>query len=96
MHPAKVNRARLHAFTDLPNIGPAMASDFVALGYTHPQQLAGLDPYALYQALCAHTGTRQDPCVLDVFMSVTSFLAGEPPQPWWAFTAERKREYGQL
>lgn len=93
MHPAKVDRTRLHTFTDLPNIGPAMAGDFVALGYTHPQQLAGLDPFALYQALCAHTSTRQDPCVLDVFISVTRFLAGEAPQPWWAYTAERKRMY---
>jgi hypothetical protein len=94
MHPAKVDRDKLHRFADLPNIGPAMAGDFVALGYTHPQQLAGLDPFALYQALSKHTGTRQDPCVLDVFISVTRFLAGEAPQPWWAYTAERKRTYG--
>jgi hypothetical protein len=93
MHPAKVDRARLHRFTDLPNIGPAMAGDFVALGYERPEQLIGVDPYELYQALCAHTGTRQDPCVLDVFLSVTRFLAGEEPQPWWAYTAERKRCY---
>lgn len=93
MHPAKVDRARLHTFTDLPNIGPAMAGDFVALGYTSPQQLVHADPYELYQRLCVHSGVRQDPCVLDVFMSVTRFLSGEPPRPWWAYTAERKRRY---
>ncbi len=33
MHPAKVDRTRLRAFIDLPNIGPAVAGDFVALTY---------------------------------------------------------------
>ena len=93
MHPAKVDRARFHTFTDLPNIGRARAGDFVALGYTSPQQLVNADPFDLYQRLCVHSGVRQDPCVLDVFMSVTRFLSGEPPQPWWAYTAERKRQY---
>lgn len=94
MHPAKVDRARVRTFTDLPNIGPAMAGDFVALGYERPEQLAGADPYALYQRLCDVSGVRQDPCVLDTFMSVTRFLAGEDPRPWWDYTAERKRTYG--
>lgn len=38
--------------------------------------------------------TRHDPCVIDVFMSVTRFMAGvagAAAQPWWAFTSERKR-----
>lgn len=96
MHPAKVVRAQIRRFTDLPNIGPAMARDFARLGFDAPAQLRGTDPLALYQALCAVTGTRQDPCVLDVFMSVTDFLAGAPPQPWWSYTARRKREYPQL
>lgn len=93
MHPAKVDRTNVRTFTDLPNIGKAMAGDFVALGYTSPQQLAGVDPYDLYQRLCEHSGVRQDPCVLDTFMSVTRFLEGEAPQPWWAYTAERKQRY---
>jgi hypothetical protein len=93
MHPAKVDRTRLRTFTDLPNIGPAMARDFVALGYERPQQLEGVDPFELYRALCKRTGVRQDPCVLDVFISVTRFLAGDDPQPWWTYTAERKRHY---
>jgi hypothetical protein len=93
MHPAKVDRSRLRQFTDLPNVGPAMAGDFVALGFQEPRQLAGADPLELYQRLSTLTGTRQDPCVLDVFMSVTRFLGGEPPRPWWDFTAERKARY---
>lgn len=91
MHPAKVRRDRLQAHTDLPNIGPDMAKDLRLLGYEAPGDLAGADPMELYLRLCTITGTRQDPCVLDVFLSITRFLAGEPPQVWWAYTAERKR-----
>lgn len=96
MHPAKVVREHVQRFTDLPNIGPASAGDFRQLGFTHPSELKGADPLALYHALCEVAGTRQDPCVLDVFMSVTDFLAGHPPQPWWHFTAQRKQRYGDL
>ena len=31
-----------------------------------------------------------DPCVIDVFLSVVRFMAGEAAQPWWAFSKERK------
>lgn len=96
MNPARVVRERVRRFTDLPNIGPAMAQDFERLGYTAPQQLAGADPLQLYTALCTVSGERQDPCVLDVFMSVTDFLAGAEPQPWWHYTALRKATYGPL
>jgi hypothetical protein len=94
MNPSKVDRNRIRRFTDLPNIGPAGAGDFTLLGYTSPAQLAGLDPLALYRALCLASGQRQDPCVLDVFMSVTDFLGGGAPRPWWEYTGERKRRYG--
>lgn len=90
MNPAKVTRDRLQRFTDLPNVGPALARDFVRLGFSEPARLAGADPHALYKSLCALTGTRQDPCVLDVFQSVTDFLAGAAPAPWWRYSARRK------
>lgn len=91
MHPDKVRRDRLEKLTDLPNIGPAMAADLVLLGIRRPQQVAGRDPFELYRSLSRKTGVRQDPCVLDVFISITSFMNGGAPKPWWAFTAERKR-----
>lgn len=94
MNPARVRRDRLQRLTDLPNIGPAMARDFQRLGIDSPADLSGADPLALYQRLCRVTGTRQDPCVLDVFLSVTRFLDGDEPRPWWAYTAERKARYG--
>ena len=90
MNPAKVRRDRLLALTDLPNIGPAMARDLRLLGFEHPAQLAGQNPQVLYERLCALTGVRQDPCVLDVFVSVTRFIDGEEPRPWWHYTPERK------
>jgi hypothetical protein len=93
MNPSKVLREKVQRFTDLPNIGPAAAKDFELLGFTSPSQLVGADPFELYQSLCIATGTRQDPCVLDVFISVTSFLGGEEPKPWWYFTEQRKRQY---
>lgn len=96
MNPAKVVREKVRRFTDLPNIGPAAAKDFALLGFTEPSQLVGADPFELYRSLSILTKTRQDPCVLDVFMSVVSFLEGKPPAPWWSFTEQRKRQYGQL
>ena len=96
MNPVKVVRARVRRFTDLPNIGPALARDFELLGYTEPAQLAGADPLELYHALCVATGSRQDPCVLDVFISVTHFLSGGEPAPWWHYTEQRKRQFGPL
>ncbi len=96
MNPSKVAREKLLAFTDLPNIGPATARDFELLGFNSPSELVGADPLELYKSLCVASGLRQDPCVLDVFMSVTHFLAGGTPEPWWHFTEHRKRQYGNL
>ncbi len=94
MHPAKVERSRVVRLTDLPNIGPAMARDLRRLGIEHPEQLVGRDPCVMYNELCAATGCRQDPCVLDVFVSITRFMAGEDARPWWAYSAERKGGVG--
>jgi hypothetical protein len=91
MNPAKVDRNRLLALTDLPNIGPAMAEDFRLLGIDDPSQLADRDPFQLYKQLCEITASRHDPCVIDVFISVTRFMSGDEPRPWWAYTEERKQ-----
>lgn len=90
MHPAKVRRDQLHQLTDLPNIGPACAADLVLLGIQTPQQLTGACPFTLYRQLCVITGIRQDPCMIDVLMSVTDFMNGAPARPWWDYTASRK------
>ena len=95
MNPEKVSRHCLDRLTDLPNVGPAMAADLRRLGIQSPDELVGRDPYALYAGLCEVTGLRHDPCVLDVFISITRFMAGDAPRPWWAYTAERKARLGE-
>ena len=95
MHPNKVDRTRLRALTDLPNIGPACARDLQLLGIHTPAQLVGRNPFEMYKALCEKTSTRHDPCVIDVFMSVTRFMAGEEPRAWWDYTPERKQHLAQ-
>ena len=62
------------------------------VGDQDAQRIAGRDPYALYDDLCRLTGQRHDPCLLDTFIAAVRFMAGEPEQPWWKYTAERKRE----
>lgn len=90
MAPDKVVREKVRSLTDLPNIGKACAEDLHHLGFSLPEQLVGQDPVRLYERLSALKGCRQDPCVLDVFTSVTEFLAGNPPRPWWEFSTIRK------
>ena len=96
MNPHKVVRQNLRKLTDLPNIGSAGARDLQRLGIERPEQLKGKSPFTIYRQLCELTGSRQDPCVLDVFISVTRFMAGEPPQAWWNYTAERKEKWPGL
>lgn len=90
MNPAKIVRAEVKQLTDLPNIGKACAADLRLLGIDKPEQLLDRNPYELYQTLCDKTGQRHDPCMLDVFISITRFMAGEDPKPWWFYTDKRK------
>jgi hypothetical protein len=80
----------------IPNIGASLAQDLRLLGIQHPRELAGRDALELYRGLCRLTGKRQDPCVLDTFLAACDFMRGAPAQPWWAYTAQRKREHGRL
>ena len=75
---------------ELPNIGKAMAGDLRLIGIDSPKELIGKNPFELYDKLCAKSGKRHDPCVIDVFMSVVRFMEGGDALPWWAFTEERK------
>jgi hypothetical protein len=95
MNPSKVNRSRVRLLTDLPNVGKAGADDLRLLGVLEPQQLIGMCPFEMYERLCKKTASRHDPCVIDVFISVTRFMNGEAPRPWWAYTEERKHSLGK-
>jgi hypothetical protein len=95
VNPQKVNRDQIADFTDLPNIGPAMAKDFEVLGVKSIAELKRYSAWELYENLTLKTGQYQDPCVLDVFISVIDFLEGNPPRAWWEFTEFRKSTYGR-
>lgn len=96
MNPAKVVRNEVKRLTDLPNIGKACAADLRLLGIESPEQLLGQDPYEMYSRINRLTGQIQDPCMLDVFISVTRFMAGDDTKPWWYYTEERKQALTQL
>jgi hypothetical protein len=93
-------KARLAAeceqLEQLPNIGPAIAADLRLIGVKHPSELKGADALSLYRKLCEVTGKRHDPCVLDTFMAATDFMGGAEPRPWWAYTAQRKTQFGNV
>ena len=88
--------ADCEALEQLPNIGPALAADLRLIGIHHPRDLRDKDALALYQRLCAETGQRQDPCVLDTFMAATDFMRGAAPAPWWKYTPQRKALFGRI
>ncbi len=77
----------------IPNIGASLGRDLRSIGVNHPRELVGRDPHTLYEALCEKTRARQDPCVLDTFISAVRFMEGAPGRPWWHYTAERKRNF---
>jgi len=79
---------------DIPNIGPSIAADLEAIGIREPRQLVGRDPYELYDRSNRVAGARQDPCLIDCFISAVRFMGGAPARPWWTYTAERKRHLG--
>lgn len=90
--------SHIHAFKleDIPNVGPEIASDLRQLGIETPKDLIGKDAVELYVKLNQIFGKRQDPCILDTFMSVIDFMNGAKPVPWWHYTPERKKRFPNL
>jgi Pathogenicity locus len=87
-----MDREHVTDLEDLPNIGPAIAGKLRLIGVNEPSDLVGRDPDELYEKLGARLGLRPDPCVLDVFVAATRFMAGEPARPWWEYSRERKNK----
>lgn len=80
--------------TTLRSIGKAAEKDFKLLGINWVDELVGRDGLSLYNELCQKTGTRHDPCVLDVFRCAVA-QAENPELPaeqrdWWYWSAIRK------
>jgi hypothetical protein len=94
--PKAASAAECQKLEQLPNIGPSLAADLRLIGIVHPRELRGKDAFVLYQTLCAATGQRQDPCVLDTFMAAVDFMGGAAAAPWWKYTAQRKALFGQV
>lgn len=94
--PKAASAAECNRLEQLPNIGAALAADLRLIGIREPRDLHGRDAFVLYQKLCAATGQRQDPCVLDTFMAVCDFMRGAPAAPWWNYTAQRKVLFGPV
>jgi len=96
MNPTKVQRSTTNKLTDLPNVGPAVARALETIGVNAPSDLESRDPFQMYELFCERTNVREDPCLLDTFMSITDYVSGNEPRPWWAYTEERKRRYGRV
>src|SRR4051794_4011216 len=86
------DRSKLTDLEQLPNVGPADASYLRRAGVNRPGDLVGRDPDATFDELCRVTGQRLDPYLLDTVIAAVRFMGGEEARPWWAYTAERKRE----
>lgn len=73
----------------LPGVGPSIAADLRSIGVSSVRALARRNPERLYQDLCKHTGTRQDPCVLYTFRCAVYAARTGAPDPrlmkWWAW-----------
>ncbi len=85
------DRKTVDKLEDLANIGKAIAEDLRLVDIHQPRDIIGKNPYRLYKKLCAVTGKKHDPCVIDVFIAVIHFMEGGDPAPWWSFTEERKK-----
>ena len=90
-----MSRENIKHLQQIPNIGKAIEKELNVIGIDLPGQLIGKDPYEMYNELCNMTHQKQDPCLLDVFISAVSYMEGGPAKKWWEFTEERKNKLGQ-
>jgi hypothetical protein len=58
-----------------------MAADLATLGIQSPADLAGRSAFEMYAQLCDVNGMQHDQCVIDVFMSVIDYMAGNEAKP---------------
>ena len=83
-------------FTDIPNVGKAVAEKLLLLHLKSPQELKTKDAFALYTKINKLTGTRHDPCLLDTFIAVIDFMNGAPPRYWFYYTKDRKKRFPNI
>lgn len=90
----RTGRAGARQLSDLDGVGEATLADLALLDVHDVPTLARQDPGLLFDRLCKLTGTRQDPCVLDVFSCAVA-QARDPALPaaqrkWWWWSRARK------
>ena len=88
---AAKDRAAARALMELPNVGPAVARDLLAIGVRSLADMKRRDPDEMYAALNAYDGIRHDPCCRDVFAALCDHASGAPARPWWKYTPDRLR-----
>jgi hypothetical protein len=78
------------AYDDLqviPGVGPSIAKDLRALGYSSVRELSDEDPEQMCVALCRLRGTHIDRCVLYVFRCAVYFASNTAHDSellkWW-------------
>jgi Pathogenicity locus len=94
---AKARTARdVKKFTDIPNVGKAVAAKYQSLGFKSPSDLRGKDGFVHYQKLCKKDKIRHDPCLLDTFLAVEDFMSGGVAKQWFLYTKKRKEMYPKV
>ena len=68
------DRDKVSRLDELPNIGESIAAKLRLIGIDHPGKLIEMQPFEMYEDLCAKTGKKQDPCLIDVFMAAVHFM----------------------
>jgi len=89
-------KEKMRKFEDLPNVGREVARDLRLLGLKTPEDLKKKTGIGLYKALNKKTGVRQDPCMLDTFMAMVDYVNGAPSNPWFKYTAIRKKLFPDI
>jgi len=84
---AKTSARTVEDFQSIPGVGPSIALDLAELGYRRAGDLRGESPEAMYDALCARRGVRQDRCLLYVFRCAVYYASHAKHDPellkWW-------------
>jgi hypothetical protein len=76
----------------LMNVGQATLKDLHLLGIHHINQLKNQTPDHLYERLQQITGSKQDPCVWDVFAAIVHEATTGEKLPWWHWSKIRKNK----
>ena len=75
----------------LMNVGKATLQDLHLLGIEKIDQLKQENPDTLFKKLQHITGSKQDPCVWDVFAAIIHEAQTGEKLPWWHWSSLRKK-----